>query len=257
LIENKIDAGYSVTRLGYGQPERYQKTLQILRATGETVASVLVAPRKYLTSSPSAPSFEHRVEYEQLVPLLDAEDRAIVETAIAQAALPYEAVANLPTGDFFKALRIVVQDRFPDLKLNKDPNANGVRPTASRTPYFDVGKMLTIHPGIPVPRMSLQCWDKAAAAASVKIMIGNWGRFARAIPHHPSLDDEGAYLRPAKQSLGIVIDTPRPDTQRPLADQIEQVVECLEAALRLQRWWNTHSEVLHGWQSIVHRLASR
>jgi hypothetical protein len=44
LIENKIDAAYSVTREGHGQPQRYQKTVAEYRAQGVEAYSVLLAP---------------------------------------------------------------------------------------------------------------------------------------------------------------------------------------------------------------------
>ena len=52
----------------------------------------------------------------------------------------------------------------------------------------------------------------------------------------------GAYLRPAGQSLGCVIDTPRLDTQRPLQAQLSDVDAGLAAADRLRSWWNGSGE---------------
>ena len=62
-----------------------------------------------------------------------------------------------------------------------------------------------------------------------------------------SLTDIGGYLRAAGRSLGIVIDTPRLDTQKPFDEQADDVIEALEAALRLQGWWNENYEVLRRW----------
>lgn len=131
--------------------------------------------------------------------------------------------------------------------MKHDPNDGGLRPHASRTIYFDVPRTLHFHAGVPRPRMSLQCWDSDAPSASVKIMLGNGSAVADRLIAPQSLADIGGYLRPAGRSLGIVIDTPRLDTQRPFQEQADDVVEALEAALRLQRWWNENGETLRGW----------
>lgn len=64
----------------------------------------------------------------------------------------------------------------------------------------------------------------------------------------------GAYLRSANQSLGVVIDTPRLETQRGFADQVEEVTEGLEAALRLQAWWADNHRLLQKWSRSVAQL---
>jgi len=66
LIENKIDAGYSVTREGHGQPHRYQKTIAAYRSQGAEVYSVVLAPEYYLNSSRLAHMFDARISYENL-----------------------------------------------------------------------------------------------------------------------------------------------------------------------------------------------
>lgn len=80
------------------------------------------------------------------------------------------------------------------------------------------------------------------------------GRFFQALAQDESLTDIGAYLRPAGQSLGVVIDTPRLDTQRCFATQVEDVAEGLEAALRLQGWWADSHSLLQSWSRSVTKL---
>ena len=99
--------------------------------------------------------------------------------------------------------------------------------------------------------MSLQCWDSNAPSASVKIMLPRWGRYAQLLTKDDSLADIGAYLRPAGQSLGVVVDTPHLETQREFADQVEEVTEGLEAALRLQSWWADNHRLLQIWNEKV------
>jgi hypothetical protein len=117
----------------------------------------------------------------------------------------------------------------------------------SRTIYFDVPRTLRLHTDVPRPRMSLQCWDSGAASASVKIMLGNGAALADRLSVPQSLRDIGGYLRPAGRSLGIVVDTPRLDTQRPFDEQADDVTEALEAAVRLQGWWNENDDTLRQW----------
>jgi hypothetical protein len=98
--------------------------------------------------------------------------------------------------------------------------------------------------------MSLQCHDSGAPSASVKIMLPGWARLANRMEPPVSLRDIRGYLRRAGGSLGIVIDTSRLDTQKPFADQADDVADALESALRLQRWWNANESVLKNWTTM-------
>lgn len=249
LIENKIDAAYSTTREGHGQPQRYQASAAHHRRNGRDVRTIILAPKRYLSSSRLAEMFDAKIPYEAFVHLLTGLELQLMRSAIIQAETPYEPVANALAGDFFSAFRSLVQERFPDLVMKHDPNADGIRPDASRTIYFDVPRTLVAHPGLVRPRMSLQCWDSSARSASVKIMLPDLASLAARQVVPQSLSDVGGYLRPAGRSLGIVIDTPRLDTQRPFAAQADDVVEALQAALRLQAWWRTNAAVLRQWST--------
>lgn len=61
LVENKIDAGYSVTRSGDPQPDRYRASIAALRGRGRRAASVLLAPAVYVAGTRHAGAFDHRV----------------------------------------------------------------------------------------------------------------------------------------------------------------------------------------------------
>lgn len=245
LIENKIDAAYSVTRSGDPQPDRYEASVAALRRQGINAASVLLAPEVYLSGSRHAHHFDHRISYESLRPVLAGEDLALLEEAILQAAAPYDPVPNSSTAAFFAEYEAFALRHFPALVVKLNPNGNGVRPTKSRTVYFDVPRTLRTWVRLPRPRMSLQCRDSAAPSASVKIMLGGWGM--RTIPAPSSLSAVGGYIRPAGRSLGLVIDTPQLETQLPFATQVAAVEEGLEAADRLARWWNAHGDALEKW----------
>ncbi len=108
LIENKIDAAYSITREGQGQPQRYQRSVTAFRQVGAEAFSVLLAPEKYLSGSRLADLFDARIAYEKLRNLVEGEDRALLDAAILQAEVPYEPVANVQSGEFFAAVRQLI-----------------------------------------------------------------------------------------------------------------------------------------------------
>lgn len=254
LIENKIDAGYSITRSGVGQVARYAESVRVLNEGGLRAKSVLVAPRLYRTAASKVWGFNAYVDYEDLRDLLGKADLELLDLAIHQAAAPYEPEPNPASADFFKQYERFAKNRFPSLVVKHNPNADGVRPTGSHTIYFDVPKTLLLHPFMPKPRMSLQCWDSGAPSASVKIMIGGWASHSYRLRRPTSLSDIGAYLRPAGRSVGLVIDTPRLDTQIDVDSQLEEVTEGLEASLRLQSWWNGNGDVLGEWSAEIAQL---
>ncbi len=251
LIENKINAGYSVTAAGESQPERYRRTINHLREQGIEAFSVLAAPSIYINSSKYASDFCKRISYENLSQSLDTNGKKIFHAAILTAETPYEAINNHLTKDFFATFQDFTTIHFPDLILKKEPNYKGDRPIKSRTIYFDIPKTLVNHKAVSKPRMSLQCWDDNSPSASVKIMLGDWGKYVNYLPQESSLKDIGAYLRPAGRSLGIVIDTPRLETQESFSMQAGNVSEALESALRLQFWWNNNSDILKGWATLI------
>lgn len=241
LVENKIDAGYSVTRVGDPQPERYQASVAAMRAEGRCAASVLLAPEVYLLGTRHSAKFDHQISYEALRPIFQGDELALLDAAILQAGTPYNPEPNPLSADFFAAYADFACQHFPELVIKRNPNGNGVQPTGSNTIYFDVAKTLRDWAHLARPRMSLQCRDSLAPSASVKIMLGGWAANAQTVRAPDNLAETGGYIRPAGRSLGFVIDTPQLDTQIPFSVQISEVEKGLEAALRLAAWWNHHA----------------
>lgn len=255
LIENKIDAGCSTTLSGLGQPERYQRSKEQLRREGIIALTILVAPNSYCERTTFSRKFDICISYEDLRPLLKFDDLLLLNAAIIQAQTPYEPDPNQASADFFSGFKVFAQKQYPSLYIKKDPNPGNIRPIGSHTIYFDVQKTLINYVGIPTIRMSLQCWDSAQPSASVKIMIGKWGKFCHQIEHPSTLTEIGAYLRRANFSLGIVIDTPRLDTQVNINSQLEDVVAGLEGAVRLQNWWRNNPDVVRNWAKHCNELS--
>ncbi|MCT4372606.1 hypothetical protein CLG85_020770 [Yangia mangrovi] len=182
LVENKIDAGWSVTRSGQAQPLRYGRTISALEAQGHKVISVLVAPRSYLEASRHASLFQRRVAYEQLIGDERSAEADLLRAAILQAETPYEAVPNPFSGDFFVRYADLMAREYPALVLKRNPNGGDTRPTGSRTFYFEAKRMLRCHPGLTLPKISVQAWDSKASTASAKLMIADWGVHAAKAP---------------------------------------------------------------------------
>lgn len=242
LVENKIDAAWSVA--GESQPIRYRESISVLRGRGIKSGSLLLAPQVYLSASRDGTMFDRQVSYEACLNHLDGEDYTCLASAIAQAGRPYEPEPDEASGDFFSAFRAHVSTYYPQLVLKREPNGNGVRPTGSRTFYFEAPRTLQLHPGIPKPKMSLQAWDSGASSPSVKIMLGGLAVKADRVVVPDGLRRIGGYIRPAGGSLGLVIDTPRLDTVRPFPDQRTAVDTALRKAADLKEWWDAHGAEL-------------
>ncbi|UTH47603.1 hypothetical protein KBW81_12900 [Loktanella salsilacus] len=238
LVENKIDAAWSVA--GESQPIRYRESVGILRRREIKAGSLLLAPQIYLSSSRDGAMFDRQVSYEACLPHLDVNDRACLAAAIAQAGRPYEPEPNAASGDFFSAFRSHVTEHFPHLVLKREPNGSGVRPTGSRTFYFEVSRTRRNHSNLPKPKMSLQAWDSGASSPSVKIMLGGLAAKAGSHPTIAGLAKIDGYVRPAGRSLGLVVDTPRLDTEQPFATQIDAVHTALTRTSALKAWWDAN-----------------
>ena len=241
LLENKIDAAWSVTGAGEDQPYRYRASVEKLAELGTEAKSLLLAPQIYLRSSRMAASFNLNVAYEDCLVWMEGEDRILLSAAIDQAMQPYEPEPDAPTSDFFASFRAHVGQYWPQLTLKREPNGGGVRPTGSHTIYFDVPQTLRHQPHLPKPRMSLQAWDSGASSPSVKIMLGRFADSAKNLSVPRSLKAIDGYFRPAGGSLGIVVDTPRLDPRWPFLSQIAQVETGLGAAQMLRDWWNDYA----------------
>ncbi len=181
LIENKINARYSVAADG-DQPSRYARTAETYRSYGVDCRTVLVAPETYLRARGDNCGFDATISYEVLARHLQGSDFALVLAAIEQAQTPYIGEMVEPNTQFFAAYETLVASDYPSLVLKRSPNPDGGRPATSRSIYFDVKRTLTLYPGVPRPRMSIQCWEQAQPTPSVKIMMGNWASLFDQLP---------------------------------------------------------------------------
>ncbi|OWU83614.1 hypothetical protein ATO6_17250 [Oceanicola sp. 22II-s10i] len=251
MIENKVDAEYGPARRRATSAMRYRRSAQACRDTGTDARCVLLAPGRYLAAARDARGFDACISYEHFAPLMSGACRNLLDAAIEQAETPFSADEALATCAFFHDYRRYVEDQFPMLVLKPDPKKSEIRPDGAYTLHFDARRTLVRHDGLPDPGMSLQCRDGSAPKASVRITLRGWGRFATVFEPSPTMEKIGAYLRPASQSLGITIDTPRLDTQRPFADQVPEAVAGLEAARNLRAWWLDSRSTIQSWADTL------
>lgn len=64
-------------------------------------------------------------------------DLGLLDAVILQAATPYDSVLNPLSAAFFADYEIFARAKFSELVIKHNPNRNRVRPTESRTIYFD------------------------------------------------------------------------------------------------------------------------
>lgn len=250
LIENKIDAAFTPD-----QPARYAESRDAQRkfAVAPAVATLLVAPERYLASSKLAMVFDASLSYERLLSNITGPDRQLIEVAIERAESPYEPVASLSVMNFFDGYSLIARRAAPDLVLKPNPNSANVRPKASRTIYFDAKRSgFTSYPflfkngKVASLRVSHQCWDSGALNPSVKAMLDGWAcHLPKVLPMlSPLLKTASVYLRPAGRSLAFAVDTPRLDNTQPAAIQEVAILDGLKKMQQLRQAWNGSAELL-------------
>jgi hypothetical protein len=249
LIENKIDAGFTPN-----QPTRYAqcRDAHIQRGAAPSIATLLIAPNKYLLSSQLKHSFNGCLSYEALLPYASEQDGSLLQAAIERAESPYEARPDGDVMSFFLGYEQINGD-FGGLAIKKCPNSNDARPAASRTIYFDTLSsgfrrypfLLNGHKPASI-RVAHQCWDASAPSASVKLMLGGWARHRLLVAPFlmSDLANSGIHLRAAGQSLALVCDTPRLNNRKTAAAQKQEIEDALTKLCRIREDWNRLEEPL-------------
>lgn len=250
LLENKIDSGFTPD-----QPERYATSAAAMSMVSRPALAVLCAPAGYLGRSRLTEPFHARVSYEAVAEWMIDGDRSTILDAISRFQMPYEPDPVPEVTGFFEGYRELARRHTPELIVKPCPNAGNGRPSGSHTIYFDVGRTLPSYDFLPALRFSHQCQDKAAPSASVKIMIAGWGTHEKTL-HRQAADTLGntsIYIRAAKKSLGLVIDTPRLDNRQSVSQQAEKVLTGLRAAATLCAWMFENHATLRHWRDATTR----
>jgi hypothetical protein len=243
LIEDKINARFTPN-----QPDRYVSSAVAMTRPNCPAFSVLCAPSRYLATSRLAAPFHARLSLEEIAEWLDDDDRDLLLTAVEQYDAPPEAVPIPAVADFHQGYGEVAAAYFPELALKRSPNSNGERPEGSFTIYFDTKKTLPNYSFLPTLRFSHQCQDKQFQP-SVKVMFGNWAAQVSKLAPLAAVDLRGTgfYLRSAGASLAVVQDTPSMDNQKPVSEQMDAVLQGLQAAAKLRAWMFGNEQVLARW----------
>lgn len=231
LIENKIDAAYSLTRDQLAQPERYRRSVAQLRETGTPALAILIAPKCYLSSTRSLGDFDRSLSYEALAEILSGDAQALLSEAASQASLPYEPIPSEANIRTFEAIYRLQEARFPELHLK----GNRVRPRESVTVYVDTAKTLRVYSRAPKPSMSLQLRQTGA-----KIMLPKLALAADRLEATESMATMGARFVRAGGSLGIMLPTEQIHIDQPFETQADAAHRALLALDTLRHWWNNN-----------------
>ena len=242
LVENKIDAGFTPD-----QPVRYAISRDAQRSSAPAVATLLLAPARYLAGSKLASGFDAALPYESLLQIANGADGELITNAIERAESPYEPVPAPAMMDFFTGYTELARSAAPELVLKRNPNSAGARPEASRTIYFDAQRSgfaaygFLLKDARPAAlRVSHQCWDSGAPKPSVKAMLDGWARHLPLVWPilMPALLGSGIYLRPGGLSMALTLDTDRLDNMRPATEQVTAILDALSKVRRLRDGWN-------------------
>ncbi|MCF6433770.1 hypothetical protein [Leisingera sp. MMG026] len=229
LIENKISAYWSHVN-GVAQPERY-----IRSGTGYCGTTVLLAPRSYLRKSVKASMFDKTLSYESLLSAFSGSDYDLLAAAIDQAEVPPENPSDVQTAFFqsFGALRAEIAPQITEKKRDRNKG--------SHTVHLDVPKSLTLHVGLPKPKVFLQFVE-----ANVKLMIPKWGWHVTEIQRTGGLENTGIMLRQVGRvgTLALQLPTPTINCKGPFEPERERVVGAILTTARLCSWWDNNPDVL-------------
>jgi hypothetical protein len=255
LVENKLNSGFSKAHRCEipDQPARYAASATAMSRLGRPAFAVIVAPRAYIERSRHIAPFHARIAYEDLAPLVDAADREVIDAAIRRFVMPEPGIMSPAATEFHQGYKEVAAQVAPELVVKDNPNVGDGRPEGSRTIYFDVEQTLRTWDFLPTATFSHQCWDKDSPSPSVKVMFRGWRRHVDTVRRaaKDDLANTRLYIRPAKGSLALVLDTPRMENTIPVRRQMDSVVTGIVAAQRMRAWLLANEDALRRWASAV------
>ncbi|MBK6457696.1 MAG: hypothetical protein IPF87_16715 [Gemmatimonadetes bacterium] len=121
-IENRIDAGLQVD-----QALRYRQRAAGYVAQGgcDSARTVLVAPARYFGGADSLKAFDARLTYEQVLDRIhDSElgprpnyKRALLDAAIEKSTMDFQAEADVPVTEFWRAYWSMAREMAPELDM--------------------------------------------------------------------------------------------------------------------------------------------
>jgi len=237
LIENKISAAWSFTRMGENQADRYFRS-----ASGFGALSVLLAPRAYLRSAGKVGIFDRQISYESLLNNFSGEEYELLCTAIDQAVVPVTNPDDART-IFFDQISSLMAEITPDIRMKMRDRNND-----SYTVHLDVSKSLRCHAGLPTPSVFLQLRQ-----ANVKLMVRKWGWALERLRGEHGLDGTGIKLERVgtRGTLAFQMHTPFVDCDQPFESQAGKIEKALSTTQSLCRWWDANEALLQRFASLI------
>jgi hypothetical protein len=258
LIENKLD-----TTAQMGQAQSYQDEANVLLALNraDLVKTMLVCPKHWPAADPTfADEFDAVLSYENIGDFLAKRNLqtngeigarlshriAMLEQALSKARRGYQPIPEPDIDDFNARYIATMKEHGFNLKPGPKMLKSG-RPRDSRTMIFDRA-VLPDWPFLPRLRLVHQLSEGAA-----KVNFFGWGNQFSKLATQISIDIEGTgwHIAPTKNSklgggtsLSLIAETTFINNLRPFEDQIDAVLEGLNAVNALKDWlWSNQAKV--------------
>ena len=220
LIEDKINA--------IAMPKQYER--YILRAEKQKHKGLfddyyifIIAPKSYIDSNTEAKKYDNKISYEEILDYIsgDVYGESLIKKAIEEKKKGYEIVENKAVTLFWEKYYEMVENRFSDLKLNRN---EGPRGSDANWPIFrtPIKKIKILHKA-----------DRGYVDLT----------FRRVSQYYYEVYDivknvlkENMKLEQTAKSLAIRIDVPKIDFEKDFKEQEENVIKCLEVVKELQEF---------------------
>ena len=220
LIEDKINA--------IAMPRQYER--YILRAEKqkdeglfENYYIFIIAPKSYIDSNTEAKKYDNKISYEEILDYIsgDVYGESLIKQAIEEKKKGYVVVENKSVTLFWEKYYDMVENRFSDLKLNRN---EGPRGSDANWPIFrtPIKKIKILHKA-----------DRGYVDLT----------FRRVSQYYYEVYDivknvlkENMKLEQTAKSLAIRIDVPKIDFEKDFKEQEENVIKCLEVVKELQEF---------------------
>ena len=220
LIEDKINAK--------AMPEQYKR--YILRAEKQKDEGLfdnyyifIVAPKSYIDSNTEAKKYDNKISYEEILDYIsgDIYGESLIKEAIEGKKKGYEVVENKAVTLFWEKYYEMVENKFSDLKLNRNEGARG---SDANWPIFrtPIKKIKIFHKSdrgyvdLTFRRVSQYYYEVYDTVKNV-------------LKENMKLEQTG-------KSLAIRIDVPEIDFKKDFEEQEENVIQCLEVVRELQEF---------------------
>lgn len=220
LIENKINAK--------AMPEQYER--YILRAEKQKHEGLfdnyyifIIAPKNYIDLNNEAQKYDNKISYEEILDYIsgDVYGESLIKEAIEEKKKGYEVIENKPVTLFWEKYYDMVENKFSDLKLNRNEGARG---SDANWPIFltSIKKIKIFHKA-----------DRGFVDLTFR-RVSQY--YFEAYDIVKNVLKENMTLQQTGRSLAIRIIVPKIDFEKDFEEQEEKVIQCLEVVRELQEF---------------------